>query len=195
MVIQAGVPQGSIFGTLFLLICINNLTDNLTSNPKLFADDTSLYSTVTDPNATANQINNDLHKINTRVYQWKKNSNPDISKQTQEVIFSCEIKITAHPRLVLNTNPVHETSTPKHLGTFLEFKLNFQKHFENMLNNLNKTIGLLQKLQNTILGPSLLTIYKSFTRLHTLITLILSIIKRIMHLFNKKKKTFSIMQP
>ena len=47
---------------------------------------------------------------------------------------------------------------------FLEFKLNFQEHFENMLNKVNKTIGLLRKLQNTLPRPSLLTIYKSSIR-------------------------------
>ena len=46
-----------------ILICINDLSDNLTSSPKFSADDTSLFSTVTDLNVTANQINNDLHNI------------------------------------------------------------------------------------------------------------------------------------
>ena len=49
---------------------------------------------------------------------------------------------------------------------FLNFKLNFQEHFENMLNKVNKTIRLLWKLQNTLPRPSLLTIYKPFIRPH-----------------------------
>ena len=56
--------------------------------------------------------------------------------------------------------------TQKHLGMFLDFKLNFQEHFENMLNTVNKTIGLQRKLQNTLSRPSLMTIYKSFIRPH-----------------------------
>ena len=44
--VQAGVYQGFIFGPLFFLIYINDLSDGLTSNPKLFADDTSLFSIV-----------------------------------------------------------------------------------------------------------------------------------------------------
>ena len=51
------------FLKVLLLIYINDLLDNLVSNPKLFTDDTSLFFTVTDPNVTANQINNDLHNI------------------------------------------------------------------------------------------------------------------------------------
>ena len=50
MDVQAGVLQDSILGTLLFLIHINDLLDNLTSNPKLFAEDASLFSTVTDPN-------------------------------------------------------------------------------------------------------------------------------------------------
>ena len=88
MDVQAGVPQGSLLGPLLFLIFINDLPDNLVSNPKLFADDISLFSTVTDPNVTANQINNDLRNLSTWAYQWKMNFNPDTSKQVQEVLLA-----------------------------------------------------------------------------------------------------------
>ena len=61
--IQAGVPQGSILDPLFFLININDLSGGLTSNLKLFADDTSLFSVVQNINSIANNLNSNLIKI------------------------------------------------------------------------------------------------------------------------------------
>ena len=51
--VSAGAPQGSILGQLLCLIYINDLPDGLSSNAKIFADDTSLFSVVHDLNTSA----------------------------------------------------------------------------------------------------------------------------------------------
>ena len=61
--IEAGDPQGSILGPLFSLIYINDLSDDLTSNLKLFVDDTSLSSVVENISATTIDWNSDLSKM------------------------------------------------------------------------------------------------------------------------------------
>ena len=69
-------------------------------------------------------LNNDLLKINNWAYQWEMSFNPDSSKQAQEVIFSRKIKKPSHPDLIINNNKVIQTPYQKHLGMFLDDKLN-----------------------------------------------------------------------
>ena len=78
---EAGVPQGSILGPLLFLIYINNLSDYLTTNVKLFADDTSLLLIAHNMNTSTTNLNDDLNKIKNWAIQWKMNFNPDPSKQ------------------------------------------------------------------------------------------------------------------
>ena len=147
--IEAGVIQVSILGPLFFLTYINNLSDGLTSNPKLFADDTSLFSVIHNINSTANDLNSDLMKISNWAFQWKMRFNPDPNKQAQEVIFSRKINKIDHPPLYFNQNLVKSSSTHKHLGMVLDTRLDFNLHLKNVQNKVDKTIGLLCKLQNT----------------------------------------------
>ena len=49
---------------------------------------------------------------------------------------------------------------------YLDTKLNIQEHLNNVLSKVNKTIGLLRKLQAFLPRQSLVTVYKAFLRPH-----------------------------
>ena len=85
--IKAGVPQGSILGPLLFLIYINDLSDDLSTTAKLFADDTSLFSILRNVNTSASHLNSDLSKISKWAFQWKMSFNPDPSKQARKLFF------------------------------------------------------------------------------------------------------------
>ena len=104
--IEAGVPQGSILGPLFFLICINDVTDGLKCNVKLFADDTSIFTVVHDPNAAAVDMNHDLNLINFWARKWRMSFNPDSTKQAVEVTFSKKRSPVNHPPIFFNEVPV-----------------------------------------------------------------------------------------
>ena len=79
--ISAGVPHGSTLRPLLFLIYINNLPDDLSSNPKLFSDYTSLFLVVHDINQSGINLNDDLEKVSNWAFQWKMSFDPDINKQ------------------------------------------------------------------------------------------------------------------
>ena len=157
---------GISFGPLLFLIYINELPNGLQSNPKCFADDTSLSSTVQDITTSTVSLNNDLSKVSEWALQWKMHFKPDPSKQAQELLFSRKTSSKPYSSLNFNENPVHPVQLQKHLGLFLDSKLSFDEHIQCILIKTRKIIGLIRKLQPIILRAALLTIYKSFLRPH-----------------------------
>ena len=133
--VKTGVPQGSILGPLFFLIYINDLSENLKSTVKLFADDTSIFHVVKDPNTSAEILNHDLTKISEWAYRWKMSFNPDPSKQAQEILFSNKVMKTNHPNIIFNGNTVQKSANQKHLGLILDEKLTFNNHITSKLRN------------------------------------------------------------
>ncbi len=59
----AGVPQGSVLGLLLFIIYINDIVEDINSNIRLFAEDTSLYAIIDDPDVNAVVMNDDLQRI------------------------------------------------------------------------------------------------------------------------------------
>ena len=163
--VKAGVPQGSILGPFLFLIYINDLANGLSSNTKLFADDTSHFSVIDGSVITTLELSSDLSRIKQWAFQWKMNFNPRPNRQTQETIFSRKLKKVCHPPLRFSNN-VSVASSQKHLGLTLDNRLTFDEHLTNVSNKISKTIGLLHKLQNILPRPALLTIYKCFIRPH-----------------------------
>ena len=163
---KAGVPQGFMLGPFFFLIYINDLSDDLVSTIKLFADDASLFSVVHDSNISANELNNDLQKISEWAYKWKMSFNSDLNKQAWEVIFSRKLNKPSHPKIVFNSAPVVCTDWQKHLGTYLDKALNFNLHIKEKMPKAMKGIGVIQKLNKIVPRHSFIKIYKSFVRPH-----------------------------
>ena len=162
--INAGVPQGSVLGPLLFLIYINDLSEGLKSNVKLFADDTSIFSVVNDTNISCKELNDDLIKINNWAYQWKMSFNPDPNKSATEVIFSHKSIQHPHPPIYFNNIPVNSKPYTKHLGMVLDSKLNFNFHLNDKICKANRGIGIIRKLNCELSRRTLITVYKSFIR-------------------------------
>ena len=80
------------------------------------------------------------------VYQWKMSFNPDLSKQAQEVIFSKRAKNLFYPFVLFNNIPVQRSIVQKHLGVYLDEKLNFNTHIIEKIGKASKGIGVIKNL-------------------------------------------------
>ena len=123
--LEDGLPQGSILGPLLFLFYISDLSENLALNHKLFAADTSLFSIFKNVDTSNIDLSSDLKKIGEWAFHWKINFIPVPTKQAQELIFSGKLQTTNHSPLLLNENVFPQTTPQKHLGMFLDSKLNF----------------------------------------------------------------------
>ena len=151
--VNALVRQGSTFGSILFLLYVNDLPG-----------DTSLFPVFLNLNTTADEVNNYSVKINKWAHQVKMNFDREPIKQAQEVTFTRKISKKGHPPLALNNNSVLciKANSQKQLGIVLDDRLSFEEH----LKMVNKTIGLLRKLNNILPGSALLTMYKDLVRPH-----------------------------
>ena len=66
--------------------------------------------------------------------------------------------------MVFNNAIVSQSNSQKHSGVTLDLKLTFEERILNALKKINRTIGLLRKLQSVLPRITLVIIYKAFVR-------------------------------
>ena len=164
--IYSGVPQGSVLGPLLFLIYINDLSENINSKLKLFADDSSLFIKVRNVDEAQSLLMSDLETISSWANQWKMQFNPDITKQAIEIIFSSKYKKVLHPPLSFGGIPVAREESTKHLGFHLDEKLNFKTHITESIIKAMKGISLLKFLSKYLNRTKLDIAYKLYVRPH-----------------------------
>ena len=67
---------------------VNDLIEGFSTNGKLFANYTSLFSVTHDSQRSAKDRNEDLEMTNNWTFQWKINSNTGRSKRAQQDSFT-----------------------------------------------------------------------------------------------------------
>ena len=142
-------------------------SENLKSNVKRFADDTSIFLVVKNPNTSA-EICHNLTRISEAewTYRWKMSFNSDTSKQAQEKLLSNKATKTNHPNIKFNGSTVQQSANEKHLGVILDEKLTFNGDITSKLTTVNKSTSTLRKIYHYIPRDSLPTIYKLLIRPH-----------------------------
>ena len=160
------MPQGSILGPLFFIIYINDivLTPKIFT-PIIYADDTTLFSTLEDFNlyngcSISQNINNNLSRIS----EWLQlclNAN-----KSKFMLFHSPNKKIDIPSIEINSTEVDCVVNLNFLGILLDKHLNWKSQTSKIANKISRTIGVLTKLKQYLPSRILLTIYNTLIMPH-----------------------------
>lgn len=141
--VLSGVPQGTVLGPLLFLIYINDITSNIQSDIRLFADDCVLYRQIN--NSTDREI---LQKDINTLFSWS---------QTWKMQFNANkcfvLPITrkrrnpnnSHYIYKLGETPLQYTNSYQYLGITITTNLKWNEHINNIKNKATKTLNFLRR--------------------------------------------------
>ena len=158
---KAGVPQGSVLGPLLFLIYINDIVNDICSNIRMFADDTSLYIIVTDPETSAELLTLDLTKIEDWAEKWLVTFQPP---KTDSLVIIRKLNRPAHPTLYMQNHQINEVDTHKHLGLHFSNDGSWHEQIQYIKDKAWTRINVMRKLTFRLDRRSLEIIYTAFIR-------------------------------
>ena len=134
------MPQGSVIGPVLFLLYINDITDSINSNIRLFADDSIIYREIQTPK-DHDILQTDLNKLFEWATKWQMNFN----------IAKCDLlRITQkqkpnHFTYAITNQPISQVESHPYLSITIDSKLSWSKHIHTTTSQCARTLGLLKR--------------------------------------------------
>ena len=139
--VLSGVPQGTVLGPILFLIYINDITENMNSTVRLFADDCLIYREINSED-DANTLQEDLNTIYNWSQQWLMNFNVD-------KCYFMSVTLTRKHKQVyeysMGGKSLTRTSINPYLGVEIDSSLNWTRQVDKVCGKANKILGLLRR--------------------------------------------------
>ena len=164
--VAAGVPQGSILGPTLFLVYVNDAADVLPDSvyPATYADDTTLYSTLSSVEACATECQNFQMGVNNLAHwgaTWKIQFEPS---KSQAMVISRHKNDWAIPPVSFNGHVVDEVDTMRLLGVTFDRHLSYSPHLRSTAVRAAQRIGFLRKAFTLLDHHGRTVAYKGFIR-------------------------------
>lgn len=156
-----GVPQGSILGPILFLIFINDMPTCFGKcSVHLYADDTVIYYSDKDPRTIESVLNYELQKLDI----WMNHNKLKINC-TKTVCMLIGTKHMLHRHSTLNlritNNDIAQVEHFKYLGVFIDSKLKWTLHIDELCKKIGKMISFLGRLSSFVNESGLKLLYNS----------------------------------
>lgn len=138
--VDSGVPQGSVLGPSLFLYYINDISQQIHSNIRLFADDTICYIVINSL-GDAQLLQDDLTKLGDWATKWRMKFHPD----------KCNVLTVSTKRAPLehayqlNGHILAHVKSAKYLGVTIANNLQWNNHIANICTKANQTLGFLRR--------------------------------------------------
>ena len=138
--VTSGVPQGSVLGPILFLAYINDLPDELSSQVRLFADDTAVYLTIGGAE-DGKVLQTDLDRLSVWEDRWDMEFNPSkcqvVRVTSSRTLFN--IAYTLHGQVL------EVVTSAKYLGVDISNGLSWNPHIDRITGNANRTLNFIQR--------------------------------------------------
>eukprot|EP00794_Sanderia_malayensis_P006479 gene6479-7218_t len=138
--VESGVPQGTVLGPLLFLLFINDITMQIDSHLRLFADDCLLYEEVND-SVMAENLQRNLHLLGQWAEKWKMSFN--VSK-CYHMSIGPKGNIPAF-EYKLNGEILKEVTHHAYLGIEIDCKLKWEEHVTKIVSKGNRSLAFLRR--------------------------------------------------
>ena len=158
--IKCGVPQGSILGPLFFILYINDLPNaSELIETLLFADDTSIFYSHSNPNTLESVLNNGLKNIEAWLRCNKLSVN--VTKTTYLIFKPWQKKCNHNFSISLDGKLLAKTNATKFFGVYTDEHLTWKDHISYLYKKISKSIGMLFRSRFYLSSKTKLTLYYS----------------------------------
>ena len=136
----SGVPQGTVLGPLLFLLYINDITNGINSEIRLFADDCILYRTIT-ADSDSIQLQKDINSLHSWSVAWQMNFNAK----------KCHILSISRKKLKplldykLGPNQLSAVDSYPYLGVTVSADLRWHSHVNNVCTKATRTLNFIRR--------------------------------------------------
>ena len=181
--VNAGVPQGSVAGPLLFLMFIDDLFDVVDNNLDVFADDSTLWSSIPEISKrvlVAKSLNSDLVKIAEWATRWIVTYN---AGKTELVTFSrkhdtlnfrsrgvkngkydSDPSHNPHPPIQFQSSVIPEGKSFTVVGLTFTSDLSWTAHINKVAVGAKRAVSMLFRAKEYLSKEAVLTLYKSHIR-------------------------------
>ena len=123
---------------------MNDIVTEIGSSIRLFADDTSLFITVDNPDVVTEILNADLEKIAKWAEAWLVKFNP---LKTETLLIFKKINKPVHPSLIMLGQQLKEVEFHKHLGIYFSNDGSWHKYNDYIKEKAWTRINIMRRLK------------------------------------------------